>query len=480
MKNSKLLIMLAAVLSTLWACGGDDSTDPISVNSYTSPKVVSISPADGATGVAIGVINMVVTYDQKIIATPSESQKIVMTSGHPLYMSAADKQLTIQLDCWEYETRVTVTLPKGLIKSVHGVESEETTVSFTTEEDPDKYNNSISTTPSTNANEEAYRLYTFLYNQYKIATVSSVMANVNWNNTIAERIHTDTGIYPAMNCYDFIHIHVPDGNGWIDYSDITPVKQWADAGGLVQLMWHFNVPTSENDVPNSSGNGVTYKPSETTFQAKNALVEGTWEHLWFYQQMGRVADVILKLQEAGIAATWRPFHEAAGNATALQQSEWTTAWFWWGADGAQTYKELWHAMYNYFQQRGIRNLLWVWTTQNYNGRNDYYAQDTDWYPGDEYVDIIARDMYGSTVDENVQEFREISRTYPTKMVALGECGKNGTVLNDFADIEEAFTAGAKWGYFMGWYGDVLPSNNWWNKALNSPYVITREQVIERY
>ena len=111
-----------------------------------------------------------------------------------------------------------------------------------------------------------------------------------------------------MNCYDFIHIYVPDGNGWINYSDITPVTEWVDKGGIVQLMWHFNVPVNESTKPGMDGSGVTCSPDKTTFRASNALQEGTWEHQYFYEQMDRVIAVILKLQEAGIAATWRPFH----------------------------------------------------------------------------------------------------------------------------------------------------------------------------
>ena len=72
------------------------------------------------------------------------------------------------------------------------------------------------------------------------------MANVNWNNSCAEKVYKLTGKYPAMNCYDFIHICFSPAN-WIDYTDITPVKDWNDAGGIVQLMWHFNVPNKEGE-----------------------------------------------------------------------------------------------------------------------------------------------------------------------------------------------------------------------------------------
>lgn len=337
----------------------------------------------------------------------------------------------------------------------------------------------IPATPVTASTDAAKNLYAYFYNQYGRKTISSVMADVNWNNKIAEKIHAATGKYPAMNCYDFIHIYVPGqkAGNWINYNDITPVTNWANAGGIVQLMWHFNVPVNATTTPQANGSGVTCTPSETTFRAKNVFTDGSWENKWFYEQMDRVIAVVLKLQEAGIAATWRPFHEAAGNAIAKQQAGWTTSWFWWGYDGAETYKKLWKEMYSYFQQKGVKNLIWIWTTQNYNGNSKNYNQDTDWYPGDQYVDMVARDLYGYTAEQNKQEFTEIQATYPNKMVVLGECGVDVNGGNiPFANISDCWNAGAKWGHFMAWYGGSLPDNTWWNAALNNANVITRDQV----
>ena len=334
----------------------------------------------------------------------------------------------------------------------------------------------ISTTPVTASTDAAKNLYAYFLDQYGKKTISSVMANVNWNNTCAENVYKLTGKYPAMNCYDFIHICFSPAN-WIDYTDITPAKEWHDAGGIVQLMWHFNVPKSQG------ATDVTCTPSETTFKASNALVSGTWENKWFYEQMDKVIATILKLQDAGIAATWRPFHEAAGNACAKQQADWTKAWFWWGYDGADTYKKLWKAMYDYFKQKGVNNLIWVWTTQNYNGDSSKYNQDTDWYPGDEYVDIVGRDLYGYNATQNLQEFNEIKATYPNKMVVLSECGKDDGSNTELGTMTDIWNAGAKWGHFMVWYQggqgstDTMCSDDWWKEAMSSANVITRDKVV---
>ena len=328
------------------------------------------------------------------------------------------------------------------------------------------------------ATEKTKRLYKYLQLNYGSKTLSSVIANVNWNTQEADKIYQATGKYPAINCYDFIHIYVPKqgSNGWINYNDITPVTNWADQGGLVSLMWHFNVPKTESTVPGTDGSGVTCTPSETSFKAANVFTAGSWENKWFYQEMDKVVEVLQKLQDAGIVAIWRPFHEAAGNACLKSGDSWGKSWFWWGYDGAETYKKLWQTMFEYFQSKGIHNLIWAWTTQNYNGDANTYNNDADWYPGDKYVDIIGRDLYGYDATKQAQEFKEIQARYPGKLVALAECGTNIDNNTTTAGIDEVWNAGAKWSWFMPWYGDNMPSNDWWKNAFNSKYVITRDQV----
>ena len=328
------------------------------------------------------------------------------------------------------------------------------------------------------ATEKTKRLYKYLQLNYGSKTLSSVIANVNWNTQEADKIYQATGKYPAINCYDFIHIYVPKqgSNGWINYNDITPVTNWADKGGLVSLMWHFNVPKTESTVPGTDGSGVTCTPTETTFKAANALTAGTWENKWFYQEMDKVVDVLQKLQDAGVVAIWRPFHEAAGNACLKSGASWGKSWFWWGYDGAETYKKLWQTMFDYFQSKGIHNLIWAWTTQNCNGDANTYNNDADWYPGDKYVDIIGRDLYGYDATKQAQEFKEIQARFPNKLVALAECGTDVNTSTATSSIDEAWNAGAKWSFFMPWYGNNMPSNDWWKTTMSSKNVITLDQV----
>ena len=450
-------------------CGDDDSPE---TPQDEGPKVVSVTPEDGATEVPVGTVNISVGYNQTIYFTSANANQLQITGGTIVSARAMGSALSIVADCPDKGTTISITIPAGLVKGPTQAPAEAFTFSFTTKKAFELDKSRISKTPLTN-NLAAVKLYLYMLEQYGQKTLSSVMANVNWNNECADKVYKLTGKYPAMNCYDFIHICYSPAN-WIDYTNIKPVQDWVNAGGLVQLMWHFNVPKSEG------ATDYTCTPSETTFRASNIFVDGTWENKWFYQQMDKVIDTLLKLQEAGIAATWRPFHEAAGNATLKSGASWGKAWFWWGYDGAEVYKQLWVTMYDYFKQKGVDNLIWVWTTQNYNGDSQQFAQDIDWYPGDQYVDIVGRDLYGEPAEANAREFQEVAVTYPTKMVALAECGQgNG---NQPGLISQCQTAGALWSHFMVWYQggqgstETMCSDAWWKDAMSCPDVITRDEV----
>ena len=200
--------------------------------------------------------------------------------------------------------------------------------------------------------------------------------------------------------------------------------------------------------------------SETPFNATNAVTEGTWEKEWIETDMEKLYDYLKPLADANVPIIWRPLHEASG------------AWFWWGAQGAETYKALWKKMYDYLvKEKGLNNLIWVWTAEK---------DDDDWYPGDEYVDIIGRDIYDQPeAYELAAEYAALAGRFPNKMIALSECG-------NVANIADMWDAGAKWAWFMVWYPGSADGTNatvtweqfattqWWVNAFGLDYVIARE------
>ena len=477
LKKISIFISFALLAVCVTSCGGDDESDIDSPSGGTLSETItqrSCSLTEGAEVVASNVTAITIEYNATVTTNPS----VAITLNGTKVNAQKNPQTAMKIDIpvtLEEGKNYTLVVPSGAILATNDPNrtAKTFTLNFKTIAAPQPGAFDELCDPSATA--ETKQLYNYLLSCYGRKTLSGVIADVNWNHKEADKIFASTGKYPAFNCYDFIHSYVPTNN-WINYNDITPVTEWVDAGGLVQLMWHFNVPKSKDTVVKSDGSGVTCTPSETTFKASNALTEGTWENKWFYSEMEKVADVILKLQQKKIAALWRPFHEGAGNATLKSGASWGKAWFWWGYDGADTYKKLWMAMYDYFKQKGIHNLIWVWTTQNYNGNSQQYNVDTDWYPGDKYVDIIGRDLYGYNASQNATEYKEISGRYPKKMVTLAECGNESNNNIAFSDVSAFWNSGAKWLYFMPWYGTSMPDASWWKNAFSSDDVITRDKV----
>ena len=338
--------------------------------------------------------------------------------------------------------------------------------------DDEKEEDDISNADATEATKKVFAILKDLYGK-KI--VSGVVANVDWNTKEAENVYGWTGKYPAINVYDFINLHASkdvNSEGWLDYSDISSAKNWWKEGGIVGVMWHWQVKAN-------NGTDYTCTPGtaagETSFDASKVYVEGTSENTLAKQQLDQLCGYLKKMQDAGIPVVWRPLHEGSGN---VEQYAGGTAWFWWGAKGADVYKKLWQWMYNYMvKTKGLNNLIWVWTSQ---------TGDKDWYPGDAYVDIIGRDNYGATAAGLATEYEELKEAYPNKMITLSECGNSDTA--EMAGLSDIWNAGSRWSWFMTWYDSDYnagsstthkhTSKSWWTNAVAKDYVVTRDQMKE--
>lgn len=301
--------------------------------------------------------------------------------------------------------------------------------------------------------------------------LSGTMANVNWNINEAQWVYKHTGKWTALNGFDFIHHVYSSQGGWIDYTNTSVVEQWHAEGGIVTIMWHWNVPA--NNGTNYAFNYGT-NPDETTFDVRKIFDPASSEYALMMKDIDQIAGYLKLLQEKHIPVLWRPLHEAGG------------MWFWWGRD-ATACNELWKVMYQRFEQAGLDNLIWVWTSAASWGKpyNDGYR----WYPGDDYVDIVSIDAYNNNDAYNIYStcYQMLVTESPNKLIALTECG-------NVADISAQWNSGAQWLYFMPWY-DWERTNNpnssafnitthnsasiaWWNNAFSCDFVLTREDVKE--
>lgn len=390
------------------------------------------------------------TFDKKV--TVADLAKITL-NGLPLteYEEGEDgMSVILQLGDLEEAASYALSIPKGAIKGIPGVlNAEDIVVRFTTSGALEIEKNLV----MPNASAQAKNVYAFLSENYRKKIISGTMAKVDWNTEDADRVYGWTGKYPAMNTFDFISHY----GHWTNYNDISVVENWWNKNGLVSIMWHWNVPQSAGNSNmafyyTGKGGGSP----ETSFDITLAVQDGTAENTIVKNDLNTIADYLLALQAKNIPVIWRPLHEASGG------------WFWWGGKGPDACKQLWIMMFETFKAKGINNLIWVWTTQ---------IGDSDWYPGDAYVDIIGRDIYDKTDAVGLyQEYRDIRKAYPHKIVALSECG-------NVAGITEQWEAQAKWSWFMPWYdssasGDLHrhADKEFWISAFANDYVISREDM----
>ena len=476
MKLINRILLLLAIPACITACGGDDE------GGSETPEVATLQssvPASGATDVATTTKTIELTFSKEVNFASGKSADFDGTSCGMLTFSKSKNVVTFTIPtALKRDKSYTLSVPTGFFTDANSnAEVAGFSVTFSTPETTKADKSNISKSLVTeNPLPAAQKIYDYLLENYGSKTLSASMANVNWNFKEAELVYSATGKYPAIATMDYIHMYTQrsDWNSsWkVKYDDITEVQKWVASNGIVAASWHWMVPTTSGTVPTSDGTLVT--DLTTSFKPSNLLIDDTWEKSIRDTEYEIMANNILKLQEAGIALIWRPFHEASGNTLSGG-----TAWFWWGREGAEVYKKVWIDMFNYFKEKGIRNLIWVWTTQTGYGWEESKGvmSDEDWYPGDEYVDIVGRDEYTYTVEKSLAEFNGITSTFPNKMVALSECGSVGK-------LSEQFAAGAKWSWAMPWYqynattldNHEHANTEWWKDAMNCENVITRDQL----
>lgn len=301
------------------------------------------------------------------------------------------------------------------------------------------------------ANQETRKLYAYLKNEvWGKQVLSGCQAEWNYNTKDADSIYNVCGKHPAINVFDFQHFDQP----WIDYrTDVA--KKWHDSGGIVGFMWHIHMPATATATDGWQGfysNGEKH----CSISPMKAATTGTPENRIFCQKLSKVAELLLHYQRQGISILWRPLHEGSGR------------WFWWGTDGPEAYKKLYRYMFGFFQQKGIHNLIWIWTSE---------TNDDDWYPGDEYVDIVARDAYPKGNNTHISlaaDFKTLSKAHPNKMIALTEC-------NSVPSWQNMQTDNALWLIVAPWCGGGAfehgNTHEFWQKQMgDNNGIITREEL----
>jgi mannan endo-1,4-beta-mannosidase len=334
----------------------------------------------------------------------------------------------------------------------------------------------ISSAPSdANATSETKALKRYLtgvYGNHVIAGQQEIYGGGNNGNMELEfdYIFNKTGKYPAIRGFDMMNYN--SLYGWEDSTTYRLIKWVKQRKGIATVCWHITVPTDfTNYKPGDKldWQRCTYKPN-ASFKTANCRDSTTKEHTYLMLAIDSLAKQLLILQNAKIPVIFRPFHEAEGN----NNTDGSGAWFWWGTGGAEVYQKLWKLLYTALtKNHGLHNILWEVNLYS-------YANSFTWYPGDDWVDIVAYDKYeGSPSTWKTSAATSVfltlvNDTKDARMVAMAE--------NDvIPDIKNITNEGAWWLYFCPWYGNYLtdPNNN--DPALlktiyNSQSVITLDEL----
>jgi len=215
-------------------------------------------------------------------------------------------------------------------------------------------------------------------------------------------------------------------------------------GGINTFSWH----------PYSAVN------EESSWDKKAVVVKhiipGGIHHEEFKKQLDKVALFLKSIKDDDgnqIAFIFRPWHEMDGN------------WFWWGNERCtkQEFKTLFSFTVSYLRnEKGLDQMLIAYSPdRNFNSSEDYYQ----WYPGDQYVDILGVDNYWDLkqeggVDQAIKKLHIVIKEAKSKhkLAAFTETGlenvpdtswytqKLGKVLNDPIIAKEI-------SYVMVWRND---------------------------
>lgn len=302
------------------------------------------------------------------------------------------------------------------------------------------------------ADEHTKGLYQFLCDIYGKYSLSGQFADKGRMSSELKQIEKATGKEFAVLGLDMMDYGSTNKANGVQGRTVEYAYDWYNnAGGIVQFCWHWTSP-GEYAINDSE------HPWYSSFYADGSkinldkIMSGEDERGYelLMADIDNISQELKRLCDSGVPIIWRPLHEVGGG------------WFWWGNCKPESYKKLWITMYDKMtKEHNLTNLIWMW-----NGL------DPEWYPGDEYVDIISCDIY-----QGNHVYTSFSGTFAKaaacstsgKLIALSE---NGCVM----DPDLVMRDNARW-LFWGTWAD--PYTLYKGAVLNEEYT-EKDMLIKAY
>lgn len=202
------------------------------------------------------------------------------------------------------------------------------------------------------------------------------------NDAATSDIKDVIGDHPGVHGSDF-HFMIDKDPNEIARHKAAAIAAY-EAGAIVTFDYHWLGRT---------GNSHAYDAADAAMAANIANNDNSnGDVTWFHEHLDEVLDTINN--DLQFPIVFRPFHEMDGN------------WFWWGSripGGAASYRLLYQRLVDYMTPR-TGYVLFCWSPDVSNLAFEQF------YPGDEYVDIVGRDIYSFSNGESRRSVAQLEAT----------------------------------------------------------------------
>ena len=286
--------------------------------------------------------------------------------------------------------------------------------------------------------------------------------NTWWYEPGRSDVKEAVGDYPAVAGFELGEIETGKERSLdsVSFAQITEQVKWFHKqNGIITISWHaINPITSQwkgrNISPNGPGSAWDvkkftngrYKEADDvenfeikaeSLNAVKSILPGGENHTMFNGWLDILAAYFKTwIDDNGkpIPFIFRPYHEHSGT------------FFWWGRERCtdEEYAELWRYTVNYLRNKGLNNILYAYNTDKVYSLEDFMRG----YPGDEYIDMLSIDWYGSGDEFNALidkalDFGSKAAEEKGKLFALSECSN---VSQEMVDILKKY----KVSHFLTW------------------------------
>lgn len=270
--------------------------------------------------------------------------------------------------------------------------------------------------------DATYSTKALLWNLHKVSdsgrfflgAQDATASGYGWNDDSGiSDIERVSGKRPEVYCWDFMDVVTFEGK---EHHNAAKVRRLATEayyrGGINSFCWHaVNPADGSSFFALRDGTVRDILPGGSLNDKFNEMLK----------QIARFNDTLIGMDGDKMPIIFRPWHECDGD------------WFWWGRKCAtkEELKQLYRYTVTYLRDTlGVHNFLYAFSPDiNFTNEEEYL----DYYPGDDYVDIVGLDNYWlyrkeqADLDPAHLRLKVISEfaAKRNKVAALTETGQGG-------------------------------------------------------